>query len=74
MLLGSSIPLATILEPVRHLRQGESGFLGQIPLFVRCRIPIGLVGVFEYLPGFLFETVDCLFAVPDGFWERILAS
>ena len=74
MLLRGSIPLSTIFEPVRHLRQGESGFLGQIPLLIRCGVSIGLVGIFEYLPGFLFEAVDCLFAVPDGFGEWILAS
>lgn len=65
-MLGGAVPLPPVLEPVGHLRRGESGGLRQLPLLPGTGIGVVFVPVPQHAPGLLFEAVAGLLAVPDG--------
>ena len=62
----SAISLPPVLEPVGDLGEGQAGLLGQLPLFIRGRVPVVLVHVLERVPALLLEAVDSLLPVPDS--------
>jgi len=68
-----AVSLASILEPVAHLYQRQTGFLGQRSLLLKRRVEVAAVAVLERLPRPLFEAVDGLLAVPDRPRQRELA-
>ena len=72
--LGCSVPLAPIFEPVGHLSCGETRRFSQFTLLPRRRIRIVAVPVAQYGTALLFETVRRLLAVPNGARQGELAS
>ena len=69
-----AISLTSILEPVAHLYQRQTSFLGQRALLVERRVEVAAVAVLERLPRPLLEAVDGLLAVPDRPRQRELAT
>ena len=64
-MLGGSIPLPAVLEPVADLRRGQARGLGQLLLLARRRIRIRDVPLLQHFPRLLLEAVRRLLAVPD---------
>ena len=73
-MLGGSVPLAAVFEPIADLREGEAGLLGQGALLVGRRVAILAVAVLEGGAGLFLEAVDGLLTVPDGLGQRVLAA
>lgn len=73
-LFGRPIPLPAVLEPVGHLRRGQSGGFGQFPLLPGARVRVAGVPFAQHHPGLFLETVAGLLAVPDGPGQRELAA
>ena len=74
VMMRCSISLSSVLEPVAHLRQSQTGLLGQVPLLVGSRVVAPSVAVLESLSRLLLEAVDRLFAVPDRPRQRMFPS
>lgn len=64
-MLGGTVPLSPVFEPIADLRGGEAGALRQFSLLARRRIRIGGVPIPQDAPGLLLEAVRRLLAVPD---------
>jgi hypothetical protein len=64
-MLGGTISLSPVFEPITDLRGGKAGALRQFSLFARRRIRIGGVPIPQDAPRFLFEAIRRLLAVPD---------
>lgn len=73
-MLGSSVSLPPVFEPVGDLGGGETGGFGQFALLARRRVRIVAVPIAQHRSRFLFETVARLFAVPDRPRQRELSS
>ena len=73
-MLGGSVALPPVFEPVAHLGRREARVLRQFLFLPRRRIRIGLVPLAQHRARFFLETVRRLLAVPDGAWQRELAT
>ena len=73
-MLGCSVSLAPVFEPVGHLGGGESRGFGQFALLSRRRVGIVTVPVAQHGTALLLETVRRLLAVPNGARQGELAS
>lgn len=69
---GSSVSLASVLEPVADLGRRESGGLGELALLGRIGVRVLQVPLAEQRASALLEAVRLLLAVPDGAREREL--
>ena len=67
---GRPVPLAAVLEPVRHLGHRQPGPLGQRPLLVGRGVAVHLVRLLQRVARLFLEAVDRLLAVPDGAGKR----
>lgn len=64
-MLGGTISLSPVFEPITDLRSGKAGALRQFSLFARRRIRIVGVPIPQDAPRLLFEAIRRLFAIPD---------
>lgn len=64
-MLGGTVSLSPVFEPITDLRGGKAGALRQLSLFAGRRIRIGSVPIPQDAPGLLLEAVRRLLAVPD---------
>lgn len=72
--LWRSVALSSVLEPIRNLRQRQASFLRQNFLFIRSRISILLIAIFQRISTLLFEAIHGFFTIPDRLWKWILFS
>ena len=68
------VSLASVLEPVRDLRRGQSGQVCEVALFARRGVRVLSVPVTQQASALLLEAVARLLAVPDRAGQRELSA